>query len=673
MTRCLYLKLLLLVLILSAKLTGQRFSTDNYPLFTGAEVFVEPGQTAAQMDTWFQQMQQYNFKVCRIRMFEAYMKDSLGNRDFELFDMAFEAAARHGVKVFINPFPATSKTDIGGFKFPRDNAHLIQIAEFLKDLVLHFKNKPNLAGYVLINEPGSGKVPDNEFAKQRFETWKQQHKKTEYGSGGYPVLVDLSENAFLKELNTWYLQWIANEIARYDTTKEIHVNNHAIFNLAGEYDFPAWRKFLTSLGGSAHAGWHFGYFDRKHYPLAVAANAEIIRSGAGNLPWWMTELQGGNNTYSATKPLCPTKDEITQWMWLVTAAGGKGSMFWCLNPRSSGIEAGEWALLDYQNNATDRMQAASRVNSVIQNNHSIFESAKPIESGISVLYIRESLWAEEKLATKNATDDEARQVGAVMKSALGYFETLSMMGVNARLMEFEEFDFQKTDFSNEVIIIANQIVIPEHYIPVLEKFVAAGGKLIIDGLSGFYDENLICTHTNGFRLHKLLGGFISEYKTVAEKFSIDLNGTKLPAGMWKGIIKPSTAVALNVDNEGVLAARNKFGRGEVVWIPGLAGLESRKNGYKALADFLSIEIKSQLVTLPVKLTQIHQSICMKTMQNGERLIAVVVNMSDTKQHINIQKQKSLNGHLLFADKPCTIGSKRIALQPQSTLVICFQP
>ena len=31
------------------------------------------------------------------------------------------------------------------------------------------------------------------------------------------------------------------------------------------------------------------------------------------MPFWVTELQGGNNTYSGYKAFCPTKEEITQW------------------------------------------------------------------------------------------------------------------------------------------------------------------------------------------------------------------------------------------------------------------------------------------------------------------------------------------------------------------------
>jgi beta-galactosidase len=69
-------------------------------------------------------------------------------------------------------------------------------------------------------------------------------------------------------------------------------------------------------------------------------------------------------------------------------------MFWCLNPRSSGIEAGEWALLDFQNKPTDRMIAAKDVAEALNRNAALFTKPKEVESGINILYIRQSLWAD---------------------------------------------------------------------------------------------------------------------------------------------------------------------------------------------------------------------------------------------------------------------------------------
>src|SRR5512133_71434 len=140
------------LIITSALLTGCIFCTaqQEYLPFVGAEVFIEPGQKAEEIDTWFKVMNDQNFTVCRIRMFESYMKKDDGSWDFSLFDNAFSSAERYGIKVYANPFYYTEKTDIGGLKYPRDEEHLKSMALFLKEMVLHFKRFKSLCGYVFI-------------------------------------------------------------------------------------------------------------------------------------------------------------------------------------------------------------------------------------------------------------------------------------------------------------------------------------------------------------------------------------------------------------------------------------------------------------------------------------------------------------------------------------------
>ena len=59
-------------------------------------------------------------------------------------------------------FPATEKTDIGGWKFPKDEEQLASFAEYIKQVTIHFKQFKSLYAWVLINEPGGG-LKDNEF------------------------------------------------------------------------------------------------------------------------------------------------------------------------------------------------------------------------------------------------------------------------------------------------------------------------------------------------------------------------------------------------------------------------------------------------------------------------------------------------------------------------------
>ena len=483
--------------------------------------------------------------------------------------------------------------------------------------------------------------------------------------------MDLFEQQFQKDYGTWFLKWIAGEITKYDNKHEIHVNNHAMFQNCAEYDFPEWRKFLTTLGGSAHASWHFGYFSRKQYAVAMSANSEIVRSGAGNIPWWMTELQGGNNTYSGGAPMCPTKEEIAQWIWIVTATEGKGSMFWCLNPRSSGIEAGEWALLDFQNKPTDRMIAAAKVAETLNKNGALFAKAKEVESGINILYIRESLWAESKMATGSAQNYEARAKGGVMKSALSYFEAIGEMGINANLKAFEEFDFSKPDYKGQTIILSHQISVPDAYAQKLENFVSKGGKLLVDGLTGFFDENLHNTMKTGFAFENLLGGNISEFKLVDNLFNTNIEGMTLPTHLWRGFIVPTKGREVSNQDGRTIALRNAIGKGEVIWIPSLIGLGSRiKGDYSELALFLNLELKGSLTNAPIRFEKIQSKVLMKSMQSGSSLITMLVNKSNVERTITLSLSNSnLKPTVLYGNLGGSVSGKVVKIKPEETIVI----
>ena len=156
----------------------------NIPLL-GAQVFIEPGQTPVEIDTWFRILQENQLPICRIRLFENYMRASDGAWDFSLFDQAFQAAEKYGIKILGTLFPATPFTDVGGFKFPRTSAHLEQIAAYIKNLVTHFRSSSALFGWVLINEPGVGELPDGEFTRQKFEQWLGRERLPAYQSKGY--------------------------------------------------------------------------------------------------------------------------------------------------------------------------------------------------------------------------------------------------------------------------------------------------------------------------------------------------------------------------------------------------------------------------------------------------------------------------------------------------------
>jgi beta-galactosidase len=672
----LMLKLFPVVLFLA--LVSTQDGVAEAPLI-GAQVIIEPGQTPEEIDTWFRVMKDNGLGACRIRTFEMQMHRPDGTWDFSLFDLAFRAAEKYGIRVFATIFPASENNSVGGFKFPESDKHFKEIAACIQTMVTHFKQFPSLYAWVLLNEPGSGgRLPNTDFTLKKFQEWKAKQAPAEYRSKGYPLLVSFDREQFLLDYNTWYLEWIAAEIRKYDPGRHVHVNNHQIFQNAAEYDFSRWRNFLTTLGASAHPSWHFGYFKRSQYAEAMSANCEIIRSGAGPIPFWVTELQGGNNTYSGSRAFCPTGEEITQWLWTSIGAGAQGIIFWCLNPRSIGEEAGEWALLDFQNQPSDRLVAARDVSRCLAANRGLFSAARPIESPIAILYVREAMWAESKVQLSGPGDErdyEGRMRGGVIKSALACHETLAENGIESRLMEIDEFDWSRGDYNGLTVLLANQVAIPSRYWTRLHAFVERGGKLIVEGLTAFYDENMLSLMNTGFPLERLLGGTLSEVKCIPGDFRLPLgaSGRTLPTHLWKSYIHNVAGTPLATDGKEVLATRNHFGKGETVWVPSLVALGARRTDNATFSSFLRSELGRSTDALPVMFIAHQKGLLMRTMQSGKTLITILVNKSNAVGSIELEMRERMKPSLLFAGKSGTVKEKDVTIAPEESMVIRWDP
>ena len=658
------------ILIISSSVLSAQVNLEDKLMF-GAEIIIEPGQTDENIESWFKTLSDNNMYLTRIRMFETYMKDENGNWDFSLYDRAFNYANKYNIKIYANLFPETDFTDVGGFKFPYDREHLVRIAKYKEAVVTHFVDFNSLYGWVPINEPGGGNINDP-LAREMFAEWRENKTVSPKNSLTKTPHFSFDKYEFLLNYNTWYLRWLAEEIRKYDKVNPIHVNTHQIFENIAQYDFQSWSESLTSLGGSAHASWHFGYFSREKYALAMSANSEIILSGAGKIPWLMTELQGGNNIYSGNEPFCPTKEEIAQWLWISIATGSKGAIFWCLNPRMSGTEAGEWAMINFQNRPTDRLIEAGKIAKIVSDNEKLFSLAKPVNSKINILYNRESMWVENQMVPNIENNKyEVRDEGATIKSAISYFEALSELGLQPTFKEFNEFSFTDNDYKGQTIILSHQIALPEGYYNKLRHFVKNGGTLFVDGLTAFYDEYAKSKMMNNFPLADLFGGSVSEFIFEKDIFNLYAESSMLSSHALKGVIRVKSGEKIIVDGKETLGLINKYGTGKVVWIPSLIGLGACKtDSYEQLISFL----KTYILTVDELRFESYQSgLLMKNLKSGDNLITVVINKDNVAREIELKgfSARYKNPSVMYSNKNSTINDKVITIDSEDTLIILW--
>lgn len=635
---------------------------SDIPL-VGAQVFIEPGQSAAQIDEFFAVLEANNMQVARIRMFGAHMLRG-GTWDFSLYDEAFRAAERHGVRLFATLFPPTDElNDLGGFKFPRSKAHLQEIDDYTTAVVSHFRQFPALWAWVLQNEPGTGGtgVEMTDLAQEVYEAWQADRPREGYDNGY--LKADFTQEKFLTYYTAWYLRHISQIVERLDPDRGRHINPHQILSTLPEYDFGALRGFLTSLGASLHLSWHFGMFTEAEYPLGVSLMSDIIRAAACGNPFWITELQGGNVTASGNVPYCPSAAHVAQYLWTSVAAGAEGTIFWTLNQRAAAMEAGEWGLLDFLRQPSDRLREAAAVAAVLKGRAADFQVLKPVAAPVTLLYNTASLRIQRRNADVSHAAEAGRRADAVMKSLSAAYGALSQWGVTPCVEDMERFDW--TDAAGRTAVIPDMVSLPSACWSRIREFVRRGGKLIVTGLSGFYDENMYCLFMNGFPLADCFGAELSEFKVAGDRFPLS---DSLTAHLWRGVLRPGTGTAEITDGGEVVAVRNTFGRGEVLWVPSPIELGAWhvETGMAQLAAFYGRECRAALAAAPASFGQAEPGVLMRTMQGGGRLLTVVVNKRSQTARIGLRttgygKPERIYGTAELADGSLTLAPEACAV------------
>ena len=659
MYKSIYLSFLLLILS-SLHLAGQ--NTDK-PLI-GAQVIIEEGQTPEQIEKWFRILNENGMEVCRIRMFENYMNRN-GIWDFTLFDAAFDAAYKYGIKIFATLFPYGQNSGIGGFKYPSDDRHKQAVSEYIKAVVTHFKDHPALYCWVLQNEPGGAlKSLQTPYYRAIKARWLESLPRKEYDSDGY-MKADLSDMWFARHQMADFIGFLSDEVHKYDPETPQHINPHQIFRQLGQYDFGKLSGIVNSMGASMHPSWHFTSFRREEYALAVALNSDIVRNGSDGNPFWITELQGGNNLYSGTVPICPTAQEIEQWLWTGITSGAEGIIFWCLNPRASCNEGGEWALLTYQDEPSKRMESAAKVISCINEYADFFADAEPVRSDITLMYNPESIFVQTFQARK--TGDGVRENEAPVIALIADYMALSESGIEPDVSEFSLYDWD-ADPTGKTIILPNMVSLPSYSWEQLENFVTRGGHLVMTSMTGFFDENAHCIMLGKSRIRNLLGADLSEYQLKDELFDIDIRGKRIPVSFWKGIIKNSEADTVSYDEDGVTMVCHRLGKGKVTWCPSMIELGAWHNDISALAAFLTEYVASDASYGPVRFDSFYPGILMRTLKSGGRYLTFICNKSGEDRAVRL-KHDGFAPSVIYGQ--ASIRKSVLKLSPEESAVIIW--
>ena len=665
----------------------------------GAEIWIEPGQTPFQIDTWFRELADSHMPVARLFLMWPYLESTPNEWNFTLYDAAFRAAEKYHIHIVatltpsgLPPFLGGDGSQGGGVLPTIKDQQLA--AAYIAKVVEHYRSSSALDTWLLVNEPGQAPVanpaPIPAFKKwlakqyssvdQMNAAWGTAYK--EFDAAQPPASrqlfnrnQELDWRAFWEDYQTAQLRWLADEVRKSDSNHPVHLNPAGLLgNLADvSDDLPAWRTFLDTLGCSIHPAWHFGLLNRDQYALGVSYLNDLVRGSIEPKPYWVTELQGGNNIYSGHKPMNPTPQDIAQWVWTSIGSGADRIIFWLLNSRAKGLEAGEWSLLDFQGLPSERLRTAAAIANVVNQHESFFSLARPYHSPITILLSLDTMNFEEVF---EADDDPARSRNAHILSALGFYEALSRLGPPPDIKYFNDYDWDKETKQPRVAILPDARVLTEVQIHSLHSFIEHGNTLLITGLTGFYGPHATAWSLMGFPLAEVTGGQLKEVYLRGETPLVSLttpSDAVLPSHLWISSIDSSSTTVIGQQKGEVIATeRDVPGGGRVIWIPSPIGLGAWLTDAQPLTQYLQASLKGVL-SAPFTLTQPQDSCLLRVLENQGAYLTVLTNGAETSKKCEIKAPPGLHATTLWGGmSQVSATESTYILEPQGTFVQLWQ-
>jgi len=164
-----------------------------------------------------------------------------------------------------------------------------------------------------------------------------------------------------------------------------------------------------------------------------------------------------------------------------------------------------------------------------------------------------------------------------------------------------------------------------------------------------------------------VGGSLKEVKSIGGDSNLEVL-RKMPVHLWKGYICNISGDVISKENELITGTRNKFGKGEVIWVPSLLGLGARRTGdSENLSELL---IKELNPSLPICLHKHEKGVFMQTSKGENSYISVIINKNNINKTVSIKSM--LKPNIIFSNKGAILNSNILTINPEETVLITWK-
>jgi beta-galactosidase len=333
------------------------------------------------------------------------------------------------------------------------------------------------------------------------------------------------------------------------------------------------RKY-GSFYPSQHFTWHYEQTDheivRPFYQQASLMNDFFKGGWTGG---W--ESSGGPQQISGEKQAIGNSyyvdgGTLLQFYLSQLAAGFKGFGIWCWNSRPSGGEGGEYALLDRNNNVTDRaVKIGELAKALDKYRDEIWKAKKEPTVGILNNWENDAMWGVVSLA--GPEEFKMKPIFA----RIGVSRALQNQNIP---FEYVTVDDIKNGLAAryKVIYLPAMLTLNTGLIELLTKYVEGGGRLIMDAPGAWYDEYGDVVNTSkGSAFEKLFGVLLTDVQYSGVNRTFQLDGKDLKGFTFD--LTPTTAKIIATYSHGKAGiTENNLGKGKAI----ILGYEASLNCFK---------------------------------------------------------------------------------------------
>ncbi len=324
-------------------------------------------------------------------------------------------------------------------------------------------------------------------------------------------------------------------------------------------------KDYGSFYPSMHLSWHFNLTNnevvRPFYMQSSMMNDFFKGGWTGG---W--ESSGGPQQFDGNKNASETNayyfddGTVLQLFMSQMAAGFKGFGVWCWSVRSAGKEGGDYALLDRNNQVTERARQLGLMAKAMERyRDEIWDAHKEPVVGVLLDWNNDAAWAAMSVRLR----DDYRHYP--IQARIGAARAL----MNANIpFEFVTSDDLKNGLAKryQAIYLPSIIAMDREVFSILEKYTSDGGRIIMDLPGGKFDENTQLLPTGmGSTYEKLFGATLDNFQFSGSNKTVELAGRP-----WTGYIADFSVTKGKVMNEystgdpGII--ENSYGKGSAVLI-----------------------------------------------------------------------------------------------------------